>query len=276
VNSGLVRVCLWSGIREKQETTTGKKEVAMSQIKLALFLIVLAGLILGPIIYMAMNQEPTEYMEGTVVDVKLGEVLETFFNHGGRDKFGSIKIWFEERDTSQVYPIAIYDYHSSSGGSDIRKVLTLTVNDLLDQIKEGTLLRLPIKEMGERYYTDEVQLITKFSEKKVVVAEEQHVSAVTPGQLPEYEVLTESGKVFALSLKDNKVKINGNKEDIQAHVEEFGPELGIVRDYIGEESVDKTTLLRRLKNAGFIKVVEYRQRSKGDLILQNDFLVVEE
>jgi len=240
-------------------------------ISFILFLVVLPALMsgCGAEIYIEGRQgsekssSKRQYIEGRITSITKKNNEGQVFRK--ETSFVGLILIVEEPAKAKIHTLVVKE-------TILRGESFLTAEELYEILKVGDIVRIP--DRGDLpLFPSDIEILTEFTKEGETA--DVASSAIEPDALPEYEVVTESGKVFALSLKNKQVKIYGDAKEIRAHIDKFDLELRIVREYIQEESVEKRTLLRRLKNAGFIKVVEYRSRTVGDLIGRKDFLVLE-
>jgi hypothetical protein len=221
-------------------------------------------------------EEPVQetFMEGTITHI--GDT-DNYRNPGA----AQLIIWFEEKDTETIYSLPIY----------FDGLCKIPADTLEDYLEDGDLLRVPKREQGSRYKTDEIQKIARFSEvpfseivdersfqprnaRNVSHLAVSHSTSEFPSirisEIPEYSVLTLDSKIFNLSLKNQKITIFGDLVEAEAHKKKFRLELEVLGRYLDEGGVDFEQVQRMLKNAGFVKVVDYKEKSIGDLMENKD------
>lgn len=163
-------------------------------------------------------------------------------------------------------------------------ILALLIGVAIHNTVENYQANYPAKEQATHIIDaaekEAAEIRTAAEEKiariKAVAEIERKTAPIQPQDLPEYEVLTEDSAIFALSLKDKQVKIYGDTKKIQAHIEKFGPELEVVRQYIRQEDINQVTLQRKLRNAGFPEVIPFKSKTRTIDFARKGFIIFED
>jgi hypothetical protein len=182
-------------------------------------------------------------------------------------------VWFKEERSGEISGIRVYS--GIKGGDQC----SITCKAFFKDFRVGDLISIPQRERGGYYYTDEILRLTEFSgeqesyQQQLAVRQDSGTSPVQIFEFPEYSTLTFDSHIFDVSLRNKRIEIYGNRTEVGFHKEKYKLELQMLGEYLNEDGSDSEQIHRMLRNAGFVKVVVYKERSISDLMEGRDFLV---